>query len=227
MAKFYFNAILNNKNKILKTSFMIKSGMTVTPYRMAMSSPTVPATTSPQPPQKSTTSRVSNFSVASLLADHRPKSQESPITCETEATNLSTTSASSPRSPHSHHSHHSQHSSHQTNNDRERSQTPHSSIGSEEYDEEDSIVDIEDINSESIEKSSPSLVPLSALLGGHGPIRPTPSIAFAAAAAAFNGMGAPWPPRQMPPGFAPPGFFAPQGFPGQMSGGEFLLTKDD
>ncbi|XP_049529289.1 muscle segmentation homeobox [Anopheles darlingi] len=67
---------------------MLKSsGMTVTPVRMAMTSPTVPM-------QQKSNSRISNFSVASLLADTRPKtpsSQHAIITTSITATTPTST----------------------------------------------------------------------------------------------------------------------------------------
>ena len=205
---------------------MLKSGMTVTPIRMA----TGPPSTSPHHPhhiqhiqQKTANSRLSNFSVASLLADTRPSTVEKFEKIEkfekvekvefglTSPTNLSIsqTSQASSCSPHG---------SSIRQNDLDRSGTPHSSIGSEEYEEsmhedEDSIVDIEDTNLEMHEK--PPSLPSGAV-----PIRPTPFSALAAAAAAWGGMGGgmPWQGRQMPPGFGPPGLFPPQGFPGPMNG---------
>jgi homeobox protein MSX len=230
---------------------MIKSpGMTVTPLRMAMTSPTVPPPTTQhhqhQPQLKSVTSRISNFSVASLLADTRPKSPPLTPTSKNNNNNnniinnndlllsptnlsISHTSSCSPNSQHN------DSSSSIKNNDSElldRSHTPHSSIESEDYDsvheEEDSIVDIEDVNNENSTNldKSPSLIPASALMGGHVPIRPTPFSALAAAAASYGiGSGMLWPgARQMQP-FGPPGLFPGQNFPG-MQGGEcrFLLS---
>lgn len=215
--------------------------MTVTPLRMAMTSPTVPPPTTQHQPQliKSVTSRISNFSVASLLADTRPKSPPlTPTSLKINHNNndillasptnlsLSQTSSCSPNSQHN------DSSSSIKNNDSElldRSHTPHSSIESEDYDdsvhdeEEDSIVDIEDVNSENstnLDKSG--MMQSSALVGGHVPIRPTPFSALAAAAAAWGGIGGgvPWPgARQLTP-FGPPGLFHGQGFPGQLGGGE-------
>lgn len=193
---------------------MIKStGMTVTPLRTAMTSPTVP-------PQQKTISRISNFSVASLLADHRTtKSPEILL-----AANLSHTSSP----PLSHHD------SNSTKNER-LTHTPHSSIEESdvEYDsnQEDSIVDIEDHNdtssptpSSGLDKSQISLQ--SPTLPGHHPIRPTPFSALAAAAAAWGGMsgGVPWPgSRQLTP-FGPPGLFPGQNFgPGPVSGSKFYF----
>ncbi|CAO1441785.1 unnamed protein product, partial [Diamesa hyperborea] len=217
---------------------MLKSpGMTVTPLRMAMTSPTVPPPTSQHQHQpqlmKSVTTRISNFSVASLLADTRPKSPPSKITtnlnnndiCMASPTNLSLSQTSS-CSPHSNHN---DSSNSIKNNDSEiidRSHTPHSSIESEDYDdsvrdeEEDSIVDIEDMNNENSTNLDKSTMLQSAALGGHVPIRPTPFSALAAAAAAWGGMGGGvpgWPGRQMPP-FGPPGLFPGQSFPGQLTG---------
>ncbi|KAL1380301.1 hypothetical protein pipiens_014313 [Culex pipiens pipiens] len=205
-------------------------GMTVTPIRMAMTSPTVPM-------QQKSASRISNFSVASLLADTRPKTPLS-VAGVTEVllpANLSHAS-SSPRSAHD---------SSSIKNDLDRSDTPHSLLESDDYDsnQEDSIVDIEDINNDNSSssphhrgdgsigdsKGSPGLLQHSAALAaaGHVPIRPTPFSALAAAAAAWGGMsggGMPWPgaARQMNP-FGPPGLFPGQGFgPGQLGGGECL-----
>lgn len=189
---------------------MIKSSdiMTVTAVRTAMTSPTVP------PQQK--ISRISNFSVASLLADTRQKSPQS----SDIPTNLSQSSSS----PISHHD-----SNSIAKNERH---TPHSSTESEvDYDsnQEDSIVDIEDIHNENcstpgLDKSSHMLS--SSTLGGHVPIRPTPFSALAAAAAAWGGIGAgmSWPgSRQMTP-FGPSGLFPGQGFgPGHVPGGELSL----
>ncbi|KAJ6637711.1 Muscle segmentation homeobox [Pseudolycoriella hygida] len=179
--------------------------MTVTAVRTAMTSPTVP------PQQK--ISRISNFSVASLLADTRQKSPQS----SDIPTNLSQSSSS----PISHHD-----SNSIAKNERH---TPHSSTESEvDYDsnQEDSIVDIEDIHNENcstpgLDKSSHMLS--SPTLGGHVPIRPTPFSALAAAAAAWGGIGAgmPWAgSRQMTP-FGPSGLFPGQGFgPGHVPGGK-------
>ncbi|XP_053698430.1 muscle segmentation homeobox [Sabethes cyaneus] len=199
---------------------MLKSsGMTVTPVRMAMTSPTVPM-------QQKSTSRISNFSVASLLADTRPRTPSS-VTAATEIllpANLSHAS-SSPRSAHD---------SGSIKNDLDRSDTPHSLLESDDYDsnQEDSIVDIEDINNDNSssdpghpDKGSPALLQQSAALAaaGHVPIRPTPFSALAAAAAAWGGMsgGMPWQAaaaRQMGP-FGPPGLFPGQGFgTGQLGG---------
>lgn len=109
--------------------------------------------------------------------------------------------------------------------------------------EEDSIVDIEDMNHNESPRSTPDgmdsnksiegpssmpssphiLSPAAFAASGPGPIRPTPFSALAAAAVASWGMGGgvPWPgARQMPP-FGPPGLFPGQGFGG---GGKF--TKD-
>lgn len=223
--------------------------MTVTAaVRTAMTSPTVPHHLQQQQ-QKA--SRVSNFSVASLLADTRPpgaliKSMGSPLshnthrnihhhssTAPTVATTivdlLPTNLSQSSSSPISHHDN----SSTCTKNERH---TPHSSTESEvDYDsnqEEDSIVDIEDIRNDNsstpneLDKSTQQMLAASSALGGHVPIRPTPFSALAAAAAAWGGIGAgmPWPgARQMPP-FGPPGLFPGQGFgPGPNGGKCFCL----
>uniref|UniRef100_A0A1I8NV64 Homeobox domain-containing protein n=2 Tax=Stomoxys calcitrans TaxID=35570 RepID=A0A1I8NV64_STOCA len=104
--------------------------------------------------------------------------------------------------------------------------------------EEDSIVDIEDMNADDSPRSTPDgldsskspdeghnslansphlLSPAVLAASGHGPIRPTPFSALAAAAVAWGGIGGagvPWPgARQMPP-FGPPGLFPGQGFGG-------------
>ncbi|KAI9584692.1 hypothetical protein GQX74_006587 [Glossina fuscipes] len=104
--------------------------------------------------------------------------------------------------------------------------------------EEDSIVDIEDMNNEDSPRSTPDnldtskspaeipssltnsphlLSPAALAASGHVPIRPTPFSALAAAAVAWGGIGGagvPWPgPRQIPP-FGPPGLFPGQGFGG-------------
>ncbi|TMW49539.1 hypothetical protein DOY81_005384 [Sarcophaga bullata] len=102
--------------------------------------------------------------------------------------------------------------------------------------EEDSIVDIEDMNNDDSPRSTPDglesskspdggpqsltnsphlLSPAALAASGHVPIRPTPFSALAAAAVAWGGIGGagvPWPgARQMPP-FGPPGLFPGQGF---------------
>lgn len=183
--------------------------MTVTAVRTAMTSPTVP------PQQK--INRISNFSVASLLADTRPRSPQSTATADLLPTNLSQTSSS----PLSHHGSNTS----ITKNER---YTPLSSNESEvDYDsnQEDSIVDIEDIHNDNcstpgLDKSGNGNMLASPTLGGHVPIRPTPFNAIAAAAAAA--WGVPWP-RQMPP-FGPPGLFPGQGFgPGHVPGGKFQI----
>ncbi|KAH8363274.1 hypothetical protein KR084_007718 [Drosophila pseudotakahashii] len=107
--------------------------------------------------------------------------------------------------------------------------------------EEDSIVDIEDMNADDSPRSTPdgldgsgksmesphgpppgshgmptTILSPAALASGHVPIRPTPFSALAAAAVAWTGMGAgvPWPgARQMAP-FGPPGMFPGAGFGG-------------
>lgn len=105
----------------------------------------------------------------------------------------------------------------------------------EHDEEEDSIVDIEDMNADDSPRSTPDgldsskspdghhsmgnsphlISPAVLAASGHGPIRPTPFSALAAAAVAWGGIGqgVPWPGRQMPP-FGPPGLFPGQGFPG-------------
>lgn len=208
-------SLVNSNHRGILTKFMIKSsGMTVTPLRTAMTSPTVP-------PQQKSSSRVSNFSVASLLADTRPKS---PSDVEiVSATNLSSRRPTSPRE-----SQEVNTADSLTKNERIYSPAHSSAADSDvEYDsnQEDSIVDIEDVNNETsstpgLEKSQ-SLLP-SPTLTGHVPIRPTPFSALAAAAAAWGGMGGavPWPSaRQIPP-FGPPGMFPGQSFAGGPVSGE-------
>jgi homeobox protein MSX len=220
------------------------TNMTVTPIRMVtMSSPTVTSIDSP-PQMKTISSRISNFSVASLLADTRSKTpppsriianhiinNNNNEICLTPK-NLSTSQASS-CSPSSQNNDSSLHSVKHNDSDllEQRSHTPHSSIASEDYDdsmhdEDDEDVDIEDMNGElstNGQKLSPGLMPPQSLVGGPVPIRPTPFSALAAAAAAWGGMGngvGGWPGRQMPP-FGPPGLFPGQGFPNQMNGGNY------
>lgn len=144
---------------------------------------------------------------------------------------------------HSHHLH-QQHQLNDSNSTTSNSttknerHTPHSSVSAEsdiEYDsnadeDDNSIVDIEDLRNENsmtppnneLDKSTQMLMATSAALGGHVPIRPTPFSALAAAAAAWNGMGAaglPWPgARQMPP-FVGSGMFPGQAFGGGHVGG--------
>jgi homeobox protein MSX len=221
--------------------------MTVTPIRMvAMSSPTVTSVDSP-PQTKTITSRISNFSVASLLADTRSKTpppsriianhinrsiinnNNNEICLTPKNLSMSQASSCSPNSQNNDSSNSIRHHEHELLD--QRSHTPHSSIASDDYDDsiqgddDDEDVDIEDVNSENStngQKSSSGLLPSQSLVGGAVPIRPTPFSALAAAAAAWggmnNGVGA-WPGRQMPP-FGPPGLFPGQGFPGQMNGGK-------
>lgn len=217
--------------------------MTVTALRMVtMSSPTVTSVDSP-PQIKS--SRISNFSVASLLADTRSKTpppsrliahhinnNNNEICLTPKNLSMSQASSCSPNSQNNDSSNSIKH------NDSElldqRSHTPHSSIASDDYDDsihdddDDEDVDIEDMNSENStngQKSASGLLPPQSLVGGPVPIRPTPFSALAAAAAAWGGMNngvGGWPGRQMPP-FGPPGLFPGQGFPNQMNGGENRL----
>lgn len=130
-----------------------------------------------------TASRVSNFSVASLLAD--TKSVELPKNLTLNKTDQFCCDKSS---------------------DNER-KSPCSSIVSEEFDDSihgddncDSIVDVEDIKSDkSTNETSPHSISQSL-------IRPTPFSALAAAAAwGMNGLQG-WPGRQMP--FRPPDNFS-------------------
>ena len=214
--------------------------MTVTPMRkIEMGSPSVTSASKNQ--MKTITSRVSNFSVASLLADTRSKTPPpSRIIAnhlnnnnnnELTPKNLSTTHVGS-CSPSSQNNESTTHSI--KHNDSElldqRSHTPHSSIASDDYDdsihddEDDEDVDIEDCENSTNghhQKSSGLMPPQSMISGAH-PIRPTPFSALAAAAAAWGGMNngvGGWPGRQMQP-FGPPGMFPGQGFPGQMNGGK-------
>ncbi|CRK90227.1 CLUMA_CG003940, isoform A [Clunio marinus] len=213
---------------------------------VTMSSPTVTSVDSPLQ-IKTVTSRISNFSVASLLADTRSKTpppsriianhialsnnnNNNEICLTPKNLSMSQASSCSPNSQNNDSS-----NSIKCHNDSElldqRSHTPHSSIASDDYDdsihdEDDEDVDIEDVNSEnstnSPQKSSSSigLLPSQSLVGGAVPIRPTPFSALAAAAAAWGGMSngvGGWPGRQLPP-FGPPGLFPGQGFPNQMNG---------
>lgn len=221
--------------------------MTVTAaVRTAMTSPTVPHHLQQQQ-QKA--SRVSNFSVASLLADTRPpaatiikpnpaqrlnnnnshnnnnhNSSASAATATTIVDLLPTNLSQSSSSPVSHHDN----SSTCTKNERH---TPHSSTESEvDYDsnQEDSIVDIEDLRNENsstpneLDKTTQQMLAAQSALGAHVPIRPMP---FSALATVFNGFGAgvPWPgARQMP--FGPPGLFPGQGFGGPNGGKLMIFT---
>lgn len=83
---------------------MIKvSGMTVTGLRTTMTSPTVPPSSQHQQQQKSM-SRLSNFSVASLLADTRPKSPSEPLDMIMPVATQTTPGSSPPRAAeHPHH----------------------------------------------------------------------------------------------------------------------------
>lgn len=243
--------------------------MTVTPIRVVtMSNPSV--TTLDSPPQmKTVSSRLSNFSVASLLADNRSvKVALSPVQDRRNniVINSSSNHISARLSPNNNNNNNNdrfcpspknyslshanscsptvqtnenndssnsiRHSADNTDilERRSQTQTPHSSIASEEYDDsihddddDDEDVDIEDVNSEnSTNEKRPSLssssMPHPSLIGGSVPLRPTPFSALAAAAAAWGGMsanGVPgWASRQMPP-FGPHGL---PGFPGQFSG---------
>jgi len=203
---------------------------------------------------KKKSSNVSNFSVASLLADTRRRSKSPPLSRITFSSNINNNNNESPKnlstsqpihhgscSPHSQHNNDSSSSlKNDGSEDRlrldRRSHTPHSSIASDEYDDslheddDDEDVDIEEMNGENstnpADKSSANMLPSSALAGGHVPIRPTPFSALAAAAAAWGSAGQipGWPNRQMQP-FGPPGLFSAQGFPGQMNGGELCSSN--
>ena len=218
--------------------------MTVTPIRLVtMSSPTVTSVDSP-PQMKTIPSRISNFSVASLLADTRSKTpppsriianhiitnnnnnNNNDICVTPKNLSMSQASSCSPNSQNNDSTNSIRHTDSELLD--QRSHTPHSSIASEEYDDsihddDDEDVDIEEMNSENSTngpKSPSGLLHPQSMLGGQVPIRPTPFSALAAAAAAWGGMNnGGWPGRQMPP-FGPPGLFPGQGFPGQMNGGE-------
>lgn len=176
---------------------MIKTlGMTITPTRKTMTSPSVQTASKSQ--------RLSNFSVASLLADTSPRSQPSDLFLESKLCQ----SSPSPTS---------KNDSSSTKIENERSQTPQSCIESEdEYDsqQEDSIVDIEDVNNENNTLLGVEKPCMIGNLNGHTPIRPTPFSALAAAAAAWSGIGGTiqWSnSRQITP-FGPPGIFNTQAF---------------
>lgn len=77
---------------------MIKSSMTVTPVSTAMTSPTVPHILQ----QQHKTSRISNFSVDSLLADTRPSSLASSPASTTLSPSVTTTIASPINLKHQH-----------------------------------------------------------------------------------------------------------------------------
>lgn len=265
-----------------------QSIMTVTPIRVVtMSSPSVTEIDSP-PQMKTITSRISNFSVASLLADtgsikstpsspppppsslpfllsshdkrifaahHIMSSKFSPnsnnnnidhqVCASPKNYSISQTSPCS-QTVQNNENNDSSNSIKQIDNDlleqRSQTQTPHSSIGSDEYDDsihgdddDDEDVDIEDMNSENStndkkpQPNHPSLGHAS-LMGGSVPLRPTPFSALAAAAAAWGGMsnnGVPgWPGRQVPP-FGPHGLAFPGHFPGQLNGGEFHILRNE
>lgn len=253
--------------------------MTVTPIRVVtMSNPSVTSLDSP-PQMKTVSSRLSNFSVASLLADNRSVkvsslSSSSPTTVHHVVHNsnnnerknnnhhisarlspssnnnnndqfcpspknysISHANSCSPSTVQNNENNDSSNSIRNADSDlldrRSQTQTPHSSIASDEYDDsihdddDDEDVDIEDVNSEnSTNEKRPSLnssMPHQSLIGGPVPLRPTPFSALAAAAAAWGGMsanGVPgWPTRQMPP-FGPHGLPFPGQFSGQLNGGK-------
>ena len=221
--------------------------MTVTPIRMVtMSSPTVTSVDSP-PQTKTITSRISNFSVASLLADRRSKTPP-PSRIIANHFNNNNNNELTPKNLSTSHvgscSPSSQNNESTTNsikhNDSElldqRSHTPHSSIASDDYDdsihddEDDEDVDIEDCENSTNghHQKSSGLLPPQSMIGGAHPIRPTPFSALAAAAAAWGGMNngiGGWPGRQMQP-FGPPGMFQGQVFGSQMSGGKNRLLSN-
>lgn len=121
--------------------------------------------------------KLSNFSVASLLAD-TISSTTSCVKHNFVQRIPSPTSSCDEKSNFYHKS------------EIERSHTPHSSIASDEYDshQEDSIVDIEDINNENSEMTILKKYPCSSGSGSI-PIRPTPFSAIAAAAVSWSGVG--------------------------------------
>lgn len=150
--------------------------MTVTGLHTTMTSPTVPPSSHQQ--QQKSMSRLSNFSVASLLADTRPKSPSEPLDMIMPVATTTTPGSSPPRVDHLHHHllfhpavHHSLHNKslplpsppsqtelHHNNNNNDVStistknerHTPHSS-GAEsdiEYDESNLDDDDEDIDIE-------------------------------------------------------------------------------
>lgn len=159
--------------------------MTVTPNRTAMPNTTIPIVQKPN-------SKVSNFTVASLLADTRTTSSPSPPSpMPTSKMALLYQSDTSPRSQNNENSN----ASCTKIDNIDRSHTPQSSVGSvDEYDsnQEDSIVDIEDIHnddgSEIIELDRTKNI-IQSNVNGPIPIRPTPFSALAAAAAAWSGIG--------------------------------------
>uniref|UniRef100_A0A336LZF9 CSON008908 protein n=1 Tax=Culicoides sonorensis TaxID=179676 RepID=A0A336LZF9_CULSO len=166
-------------------------GMTITPMRRTMTSPSKHTASKSQ-------QRVSNFSVASLLADTSPKSQTSDMFLESKICQ----STPSPVS---------KNDSNSTKIDIDRSQTPHSIVSDEDYDshQENSIVDIEDINNENSISSTVENSFNVSTLNGQTPIRPTPFSALAAAAAAWSGIGGTlqWSNSRQVTSFGPPGIF--------------------
>jgi hypothetical protein len=266
-----------------KEEISTANNMTVTPIRVVtMSNPSVTTLDSPPQMMKTVSSRLSNFSVASLLADNRSVKAplSPPVNNNIHNNHESRKSSNNVIFNSSNHNHISARLSPSSNNSqsnnnnnkdqfcpspknysisptvqnnnenndsnnsiknadsdlldrRSQTQTPHSSIASDEYDDsihdddDDEDVDIEDVNSEnSTNEKRPSLnssMPHQSLIGGPVPLRPTPFSALAAAAAAWGGMstnGVPgWPTRQMPP-FGPHGLPFPGQFTGQLNGGK-------
>jgi hypothetical protein len=156
--------------------------MTVTPIRtITMTSPTV---TSVDINKEIKASKISNFSVASLLADTRSKTFSSTIVKNANLNNNDEIASLMPKnlsvpktdlcSPNSHHdndlnsnslhNHHSHNNKlHHSDSDllERKSHTPHSSIASDDFDdsmhdddEEDSIVDVEDVKNDNSTNSS-------------------------------------------------------------------------
>lgn len=150
--------------------------MTVIPSNVIKAMTTVPIV------QKQN-AKISNFSVASLLADTISKSPPRsiyPLGKDNHRIPSPTSSCD-------------ERSNHYLKHENERSQTPHSSIASDDYDsnQEDSIVDIEDINNENTEMlqlKKTQKIPCTSI-GGTIPIRPTPFSAIAAAAVTWSGVG--------------------------------------
>lgn len=127
--------------------------------------------------------KISNFSVASLLGDTISKSS-STSSCAQHTFGQRIPSPTSSND---------EKSIYYPKNEIDRSHTPQSSIASDEYDshQEDSIVDIEDINNENTEMTilkKTQKYPCSSG-GGSIPIRPTPFSAIAAAAVTWSGVG--------------------------------------
>lgn len=223
--------------------------MTVTPIRtITMTSPTV---TSVDINKETKASKISNFSVASLLADTRSKSSSVfknnyILNNNDEISSLMPKNLSVPKTdlclPNSHNNDNdcsSNSFNHKiSDNELERkSHTPHSSVASEDFDdsiheedEEDSIVDVEDVKNDnnstngSNNDSPPKgdLLHSHPLVAGQALIRPTPFSALAAAAAAWGmNNGVPGWPGRQ----MHPSFRPPELFPGQGLPGQLNGSK--